>query len=54
VLKAVVEMSEAGVRQLAVVHPDDSGRLVGILAMSDVLRAQARAARETTRGTAAA
>jgi len=43
-LSAVVAMSRAGVRQLGVVAADDSGRLVGILAMSDVFRAQARAA----------
>ncbi len=54
-LKAVVEMSEAGLLQLAVVHPDDSGRLVGMLAMSDVLWAQARGGpRNQPRATAAA
>lgn len=41
--EAVVKMNELGVRQMAVVAEDDPTRLLGLLAMSDVMRAQARA-----------
>jgi CIC family chloride channel protein len=44
--EAVSRMSVLGKRQMAVV--DMSGRLVGILAMSDVVRAYARAAQDET------
>lgn len=42
-VRAVVRMTHTGARQLAVVSRDER-RLVGILTMSDVVRAQARAA----------
>ncbi|HZT58343.1 MAG TPA: chloride channel protein [Pyrinomonadaceae bacterium] len=43
-LRAVVHMNRSNVRQLAVVERGDDRRLVGLLTMSDVVRAQARAA----------
>jgi CIC family chloride channel protein len=43
-VRAVVKMNQLGARQLAVVSREDGGRLVGLLTMSDVMRAQARAA----------
>jgi CIC family chloride channel protein len=42
--EAVTRMTKLGVRQMAVVAPDESHRLVGILAMSDIMRAYSRAA----------
>ncbi|HEX6240225.1 MAG TPA: chloride channel protein, partial [Polyangiales bacterium] len=44
---AIIRMSALGARQMAVV--DGSSRLVGVLAMSDVVRAHARAAQELPR-----
>lgn len=41
---AVVQMTSQGARQMAVVDPAKSERLVGMLAMSDVMRAHTRAA----------
>jgi CIC family chloride channel protein len=43
-VRAVVRMNHSGARQLAVVSRDDDRRLAGILTMTDVVRAQARAA----------
>lgn len=40
---AIVRMNKLGVRQMAVVDADDPGRLVGMFAMSDVIRAHAEA-----------
>jgi chloride channel protein, CIC family len=45
-LRAVVRMNDLGVRQLLVVDAESGRKLVGVLAMSDVVRAHARAARE--------
>jgi CBS domain-containing protein len=42
--RAVVRMNHSGVRQLAVLARGDDRLLVGLLTMSDVVRAQARAA----------
>lgn len=41
---AVADMARLRMRQMVVVAPDASRRLVGVLAMSDVMRAHARAA----------
>lgn len=43
-VRAVVKMERSGSRQLAVVEPGDGNRLIGMLTMSDVVRAHARAA----------
>jgi CIC family chloride channel protein len=43
-LRAVVRMNDLGVRQLLVVDAETESMLVGILAMSDLVRAHARAA----------
>jgi len=43
-VRAVVKMERSGSRQLAVVDAKDSHRLIGLLTMSDVVRAHARAA----------
>lgn len=43
-VRAVVRMNHSGVRQLAVLARGDESFLVGLLTMSDVVRAQARAA----------
>ena len=43
-VRAVVKMERSGSRQLAVVDQKDSHRLLGLLTMSDVVRAHARAA----------
>ena len=43
-VRAVVKMERSGSRQLAVVDQKDSHRLIGLLTMSDVVRAHARAA----------
>jgi CIC family chloride channel protein len=43
-VRAVVRMNHTGARQLAVLARGDERRLVGLLTMSDVVRAQARAA----------
>jgi CBS domain-containing protein len=48
-VNAVVRMERDGVRQLPVVTVDEPLRLVGLLTMSDVVRAQARAARDAAR-----
>ena len=39
-------MDKAGVRQLAVVDRKDGNRLIGLLTMSDIVRAHAQAAVE--------
>ena len=41
-------MSQTGRRQLAVLDGDDGARLVGLVTMSDVVRAHARAALGTS------
>jgi CIC family chloride channel protein len=43
-VRAVVHMNRANVRQLVVLARGDEHRLVGLLTMSDIVRAQARAA----------
>ena len=43
-VRAVVKMERSGSRQLAVVDQKDSQRLIGLITMSDVVRAHARAA----------
>jgi CIC family chloride channel protein len=43
-VRAVVRMNHSGARQLAVLARGDERRLVGLLTMTDVVRAQARAA----------
>lgn len=43
-VRAVVKMERSGSRQLAVLDAKDSHRLIGLLTMSDVVRAHARAA----------
>jgi CIC family chloride channel protein len=43
-VRAVVHMSQTGTRQLAVLDGEGGGVLVGLLTMSDVVRAHARAA----------
>lgn len=42
-IRAVLRMNDLGVRQLVVVDSDSESKLVGILAMSDLVRAHARA-----------
>jgi CBS domain-containing protein len=49
-LRAVVKMNDLGVRQLLVVDSPTESRLVGILAMSDLVRAHAKAARASSPG----
>jgi CBS domain-containing protein len=46
-VRAVVRMNHTGARQLAVLARGDGRRLVGLLTMSDVVRAHARAALDT-------
>jgi CIC family chloride channel protein len=43
-VRAVVKMERSGSRHLAVVEPGDGRKLIGLLTMSDVVRAHARAA----------
>ncbi len=43
-VRAVVRMEKSGARQLGVIDPSDDNRLIGLLTMSDVVRAHARAA----------
>ncbi len=43
-VRAIVRMEKSGARQLAVVDPNDGNKLVGLLTMSDIVRAHARAA----------
>jgi len=45
-VRAVVRMEKSGVRQLAVIDGKDGNRLIGMLTMSDIVRAHARAALE--------
>jgi len=45
-VRAVVQMEKSGVRQLAVIDRKEGNRLIGLLTMSDIVRAQARAALE--------
>ena len=40
---AVVTMEKSGARQLGVIDPSDGNRLIGLLTMSDIVRAHARA-----------
>ncbi len=42
-VRAVVTMEKSGARQLGVVDPSDGDRLIGLLTMSDIVRAHARA-----------
>jgi CIC family chloride channel protein len=50
-LRAIVSMNDLGVRQLLVVDAESETRLVGILTISDVLRAHARTAPASDAGT---
>ena len=43
-VRAMVRMDKSGVRQLAVVDGKDGNRLIGLLTMSDIVRAHAQAA----------
>jgi CBS domain-containing protein len=43
-VRAVVHMNQSKVRQLAVLKRGDDKRLIGLLTMSDIVSAQARAA----------
>ncbi len=45
-VRATVRMDKSSVRQLAVVDPKDGNRLIGLLTMSDIVRAHAQAAVE--------
>jgi CIC family chloride channel protein len=45
-VRAVVRMEKSGVRQLAVIDGKDGKRLIGLLTMSDIVRAHAHAALE--------
>lgn len=45
-VRAVVRMERSGSRQLAVVKPGNSNQLMGLLTMTDIVRAHARAAIE--------
>lgn len=45
-VRAVVHMNQSNLRHLAVLERSDNRRLVGLLTMSDIVRAQARAALE--------
>lgn len=45
-VRAVLRMNEAKVRQLAVVETNDGNQLLGLLTISDILRAQATAAQD--------
>ena len=45
-VRAMVRMDKSGVRQLAVIDRNDGNRLVGLLTMSDIVRAHAQAAME--------
>lgn len=49
-LQAMVQMTELGVRQLCVLDGERGDELVGIVAMSDLVRAHARAVPTPTRG----
>jgi CBS domain-containing protein len=53
-LNAVMLMDQQETRQIAVVDRDDSARLVGLLTLSDIVRAQARVARTSPSGAQAA
>lgn len=43
-VRAVVRMEKSDARQLGVIDPNDGNRLIGLLTMSDIVRAHARAA----------
>src|SRR6266436_7225530 len=45
-VRATVRMDKSGVRQLAVIDRKDGNRLIGLLTMSDIVRAHAQAAVE--------
>jgi CBS domain-containing protein len=45
-VRAVVKMEKSGARQLAVLDRGNRNKLIGLLTMSDIVRAQARAAIE--------
>ena len=45
-VRAIVRMEKSGVRHLAVVNRKHGNKLIGLLTMSDVVRAHARAALE--------
>jgi CIC family chloride channel protein len=49
-LDAVILMDQQETRQIGVVARADSARLVGLLALSDIVRAQARVARSSAQG----
>jgi CBS domain-containing protein len=43
-VRAVVRMEKSGARQLGVIDSSDGNRLIGLLTMTDIVRAHARAA----------
>lgn len=45
-VRATVRMEKSGARQLAVIDKNDGNKLIGLLTMSDIVRAHARAALE--------
>ena len=45
-VRAMVRMDKSDVRQLAVIDPKNGNRLIGLLTMSDIVRAHAQAAVE--------
>ena len=45
-VRATVRMDKSGVRQLAVIDRKNGNKLIGILTMSDIVRAHAQAAVE--------
>lgn len=47
---AIVTMEKSDARQLAVLDPHDGNRLIGLLTMSDIVRAHARAAMDAADG----
>jgi len=49
-VRAVVTMERSGARQLGVIDPSDGNRLIGLLTMSDIVRAHARAAMDEGAG----
>ena len=49
-VQAIVTMEKSDARQLAVLDPHDGNRLIGLLTMSDIVRAHARAAIDAADG----
>ena len=49
-VQAVVTMEKSSARQLGVIDPNNDNRLIGLLTMSDIIRAHARAAMDAADG----